>query len=73
MHELSTQAIKTTSPVSEEIVDFTADDGNNYVQIMNDIFSEAGLTGIASEYWHYQDNESLNDAKSFLYNGCDFN
>lgn len=72
VHELSTDAMKYTSPEGTEFVPFEAEDGNNYIQILDEIFTEAGMKGLASEYWHFQDDESMDDAKQFVPRGCDF-
>ena len=61
MHELSTAAVKYSSPGS-----------GNYARTMNatavqldQYMDQAGMGTIASEWWHFQDNDSLSWAKSF--------
>lgn len=52
MHELSTLSCKYTSGSSNEFVSTMTEDAIN----LDLIFTEAGMTGLASEWWHFQDN-----------------
>ena len=44
---------------------------NNYANILYSIMTQAGFGGLTSEWWHYQDNDALNDLKltNFMYTG----
>ena len=66
MHELSTRAVKYVN-------------GATYSSNMNDsaisldqIFSQAGMTGLASEWWHFQDYSTHNRVRSYLSAGATF-
>ncbi len=68
MHELSTAAVKYTSPGS-----------GNYSRTMNasavllDRYMEqVGMGTLDSEWWHFQDNDSLSRARRFCPGGCNF-
>ena len=52
MHELSTFSCKYTSGSSKTFVSTMTEDAIN----LDLIFTEAGMTGLASEWWHFQDN-----------------
>ena len=72
MHELSTKAIKYYSPgVSRTPANYSKE-MNDYAKIMDNAATNAGLTTLASEWWHFQDNEAHALIKSNQVNGCDF-
>ena len=68
MHELSTVAVK-----------YSSSGGGSYAASMNEmaikldsIMDQAGLSPIASEWWHFQDNDALARARDFKPGGCNF-
>lgn len=68
MHELSTVAVKYSSP-----------NGGNFAASMNSmaikldsIMAQSGLTPISSEWWHFQDNDTLAWAREIKPGGCNF-
>ena len=67
MHELSTASCKYVSGKSQEFVSTMTEDAIN----LDLIFTEAGMTGLASEWWHYQDNSGYSRILNKT-NGCSF-
>lgn len=67
MHELSTRSVKYLSGGSTQFVGIATEE----TKLMNTIFTEVGMDGLASEWWHYQDNKAY---KRILNStcGCDF-
>ena len=68
MHELSTAAVKYSSPESG----YYADTMNDMAIKLDSIMVQSGLSPIASEWWHFQDNETLGRARAFKPGGCNF-
>ena len=72
MHELSTKAIKYYSPnVSKTPANYSKE-MNDSAKIMDDAATSAGLSTLASEWWHFQDSEAHNLIKGIETTGCDF-
>ncbi|MCD7766204.1 MAG: SH3 domain-containing protein [Lachnospiraceae bacterium] len=82
MHELSTAAVKYYSPNAEKIPE-NYDVGMNENAILLDTvfiggtygtysFTDTGLTTLASEWWHFQDNDTHRRVRSYASSGCDF-
>ena len=68
MHELSTAAVKYSSPGS-----YIYASTMNETAIMLDRYMEmAGMGTLASEWWHFQDNDSLARTRAIVPGGCDF-
>ena len=74
MNELSTKAIKYYSPnVSHTAANYSTGMLNSSAaQKMHTYMTNAGLTDLASEWWHFQSNDSYNIMKGQEPNGCDF-
>ena len=68
MHELSTAAVKYSSPGSY----YYAASMNDTAILLDRYMAMVGMDPIASEWWHFQDNDSLSRARSFVPSGCDF-
>lgn len=67
MHELSTLSCKYISGNSQTYVSTMTEDAIN----LELIFTEAGMKGLASEWWHYQDNSGYSRILNKT-NGCSF-
>ncbi|MCD7954550.1 MAG: SH3 domain-containing protein [Lachnospiraceae bacterium] len=82
MHELSTDAIKYYSGSVEKAPENYADTMNDNAILLDHIFSggdygeysfiSTGMTSLASEWWHFQDNDTHRRVKEFASSGMDF-
>lgn len=74
MNEVSTLAIKYySSSVSHVAANYSKGMLNSSAaQRMHTYMINAGLTDLASEWWHFQNNDSYNRIKELQSNGCDF-
>lgn len=75
MHELSTNAIKYYSgSVEKTPSNYSVGMLNNiYAQKLENYLVDAGMTTLASEWWHFQDQIGYERIKNSTYsNGCDF-
>lgn len=72
MHELSTKAIKYySSSVSKTPANYSKE-MNETAKILDKASTSAGLTTLASEWWHFYDKEADTLIKKTEKNGCDF-
>ena len=72
MHELSTAAVKYSSPYSNNYSSGMVNsvDGQNLAHYM---MSDGGMQDLKSEWWHYLDYDGYNRAAGYTnWNGCDF-
>ena len=73
MHELSTAAVKYSSPYSNNYSSGMANsiDGQNLAHYM---MSVGGMQDLKSEWWHYLDQDGYDRARAYGHapNGCDF-
>ena len=60
MHELSVASVKYTSGGSTSYTETMTEDAI----LLDQIFTEVGMKGIASEWWHFQDNDGYNKVLS---------
>lgn len=67
MHELSSLSCKYESPFSKNYNSAMTEESI----LMDEIFTSVGLTGLASEWWHFQDNIRYQDMISHSY-VCNF-
>lgn len=75
MHELSTAAIKYSSGVSGQTTvrnDLYASSMNTSAKKLDSFMMKAGLTNLASEWWHFQDNEAYSRIKAYEPSGLNF-
>lgn len=75
MHELSTKAIKYSYGVSGQTKvrnDLYADTMTAYAKKLDGYMLTSGMTSLASEWWHFQDNTAYNRIKKFEGDGLDF-
>ncbi len=75
MHELSTAAVKYKKAVSGQTTvrnDLYASSMNANAKKLDRFMMEAGLTNLASEWWHFQDNQAYSRIKAYEPNGLDF-
>ena len=75
MHELSTAAIKYSKGVSGQTTvrnDLYASSMNASAKKLDKFMMKAGLTNLASEWWHFQDNKSYNRIKVYEPSGLNF-
>lgn len=75
MHELSSLAIKYyNGSVSRVPANYSVGMLNNpYAQKLDYYMTSVGMTTLASEWWHFQDQTGYERIKSLTYsNGCDF-
>lgn len=72
MHELSTKAIKYYAPGISLIPANYSKEMNDVAKIMDDVLTKAGLTTLASEWWHFQDSNAHSIILENQSNGCDF-
>jgi D-alanyl-D-alanine dipeptidase len=73
MHELSTLAVKFITPdISPYSCDNYSDSMTNDAKLLNDFFILSGARGLSSEWWHFQDQEGLNELKAYLPNGMNW-
>lgn len=75
MHELSTAAIKYYSPTAPRDSSgySTGMLNNESAQKLDNYMTSVGMGTLASEWWHFQDNEGLNLLRNATSeNGCDF-
>lgn len=72
MHELSTKAIKYySSSVSKTPANYSKE-MNEVAKILDKACTSAGLTTLASEWWHFYDKDANTLIKKTEKNGCDF-
>ncbi|MCC8105343.1 MAG: hypothetical protein LIO99_04915 [Clostridiales bacterium] len=82
MHELSTAAVKYYSPNAEKIPANYAYGMDENAILLDTVFIggsygtysfiDTGLTTLASEWWHFQDNETHSQVRSYASSGYDF-
>lgn len=72
MHELSTKAIKYYSPNVSKVPANYSKEMNDAAKLMDSAATSAGLTTLASEWWHFQDSDAHNQILSLEKKGCDF-
>lgn len=74
IHELSTKAIKYTMPISGQTTvrsDLYASSMTAGAKELDRIMMGVGLTSLASEWWHFQDNMAYNRIKVYESKGID--
>ena len=72
MHELSTLAIKYVNPNESRVSkQGYASTMTSAAKKLNELFLDEGLVGLPSEWWHFQDNDSISRLRS-ISNGFDF-
>jgi D-alanyl-D-alanine dipeptidase len=72
MHELSTKAIKYYSSSVSKVPANYSKEMNDMAKIMDSAATNAGLTTLASEWWHFQDNAARDLIVKLQPNGCAF-
>lgn len=75
MHELSTKAVKYSYGVSGQTTvraDLYASSMNQSAKLLDRFMVNAGLTTLASEWWHFQDNTAYNRIKTYQPEGLNF-
>jgi len=73
MHELSVKAIKYYSPkVTKKVANYSKE-MNKYAKLLDKYCTKAGLSTLASEWWHFKDTNGHNRIKNYLNGkGCNF-
>ena len=75
MHELSTKSIKYSKPVNGQITVRTSLYASSMTKMAKDldrIMVNSGMTNLASEWWHFQDNTARNRIKGVASGGLYF-
>ena len=78
MHELSVKAAKYSSPQTGQMkvvsswYSTSAKNSKNTLALDRLMLTNTGLTNLASEWWHFQDNASYDLIKSYEPNGLNF-
>ena len=73
MHELSTRAIKYSSPSSARSPGNYAPTMNANARRLDHYFTKAGMQTLASEWWHFQEEAGRTRVKKLTGGkGCDF-
>ncbi len=72
VHELSTAAIKYYSPNVSKTSGNYSKEMNDNSKALDSIMTSAGLTPLASEWWHFQDDASHNTILGIASSGLDF-
>ena len=75
MHELSVKAVKYKTPVSGQTSvrsDLYSRNMNKMAKDLDRIMVNVGMTNLASEWWHFQDNTAKNRIKAIEPNGLNF-
>ena len=73
MHELSVKAIKYYSPnVTKKTANYSKE-MNKSAKLLDKYCTRAGLSTLASEWWHFKDTNGHNRIKNYLNGkGCNF-
>lgn len=73
MHELSVEAIKYYSPNVSKTASNYSKTMNKYAKLLDKYCTKAGLSTLASEWWHFQETAGHNRIKNYLNGkGCNF-
>lgn len=75
IHDLSTASVKYNTPISGQTVvrnDLYSSKANKYSKDLDRIMLSTGMTNLASEWWHFQDNEAYRRIKNIEPSGLDF-
>ena len=75
MNELSTKSIKYKYGVSGQTTvrsDLYSSNMTPAAKRLDAYMMKSGLTSLASEWWHFQDNVSYNRMKTYIPNGLNF-
>ena len=75
IHDLSTASVKYNTPVSGQTTirkDLYSTKANQHTKDLDRIMLSTGMTNLASEWWHFQDNDAYKRIKNIEPNGLDF-
>ena len=75
LHDLSTASVKYNTPVSGQTTvrnDLYSSKANKHTKDLDRIMLSTGMTNLASEWWHFQDNGTASIIKNLESNGLDF-
>ena len=74
-YDLSTNAVKYNTPISGQTTVRTSlysSKANKQTKDLDRIMLNSGMTNLASEWWHFQDNDAYRRIKNIEPNGLDF-
>lgn len=75
IHDLSTASVKYNTPVSGQTTvrtDLYSTKANQHTKDLDRIMLSTGMTNLASEWWHFQDNDVRSRIKNLESNGLNF-
>ncbi len=75
IHDLSTASVKYSSAIKGQTTvreELYSSKANKHTKELDRIMLKAGMTNLASEWWHFQDNETYKTIKTLEPNGLNF-